>query len=452
MDCCAPQSSNVSCNVFVFKGCTDNLADVMFVLDGSGSIWGPDFRRQLTFVSDMVALFQVSETGTHVGVLTFGDHPMHQFALDRYSTVTDVQSAVKHIAQQMGGTNTADALRYVRQTSFTGRRHRVGAIKIAVVITDGQSDNPVSTAQEANRTKEDGVTVFAIGVGAGADRTELYSIASEPSDQHVFMVENYAALGSVKQRLMSRTCLGNRLQEEPLALGALQAPTVAVTQQMTISTTTKTLIEAMPQPLKAIDCESMKPADIMFSLPSSIDDQETREGLRFIESMTKTLGLGDGRVRVGLAPRVCHSISGFSLDQGNRSDQVSRYIEQQSPSGRVEETAAMLRYLREVSFRSHDPARAKDTERIALVIVDRRSARLTQASIREASSLQRRGIRVLVIAVGRRAMAFEEELKQMTGCNSCLLSAESYSGLNGLVEPLKRTFMSQLCTGTSQGQ
>lgn len=425
----------------------------MFVLDGSGSIWGPDFRRQLKFVSDMVALFQVSESGTHVGVLTFGDHPAPQFALDRYSTVTEVQRAVKRIAQQKGGTNTADAFRYVRQTSFTGRRHRVGAIKIAVVITDGQSDNPVLTTQEATKVKEDGVTVFAIGVGAGADKTELYSIASYPSDQHVFMVENYAALGSIKQRLMSRACLRNSFDQGSLTPEALHAPTEASTEDMneSLSTTAKTNI-ATTQSIKAIDCEAIKSADIMFTIPSSIDDQETREGLRFLESMTKTLGVGDGRIRVGLAPRVCHSISGFSLDQGSRADKVARYIEHQSPSGRIEETSAMLRYLRDIGFSSHDAAHGKETEKIAVVFVDRRSARLTQASVREANRLQQKGIRVVVIVVGRRAMASEEELSQMTGCDSCLLSVESYSGLNALVETLKRTIMTQLCTRNSQEQ
>ena len=57
----------------------------MFALDSSGSIWAPDFKRQLNFVKDLVGAFQVSPRMTRIGVLTFGDEPKKQFLLDRYN-------------------------------------------------------------------------------------------------------------------------------------------------------------------------------------------------------------------------------------------------------------------------------------------------------------------------------------------------------------------------------
>ena len=434
-------NSNDPCNVFFgFKGRVDKLADIIFVLDGSATILSSDFELQLKFVIDMVAMFQVSESGTHVGVVTFGDNAMSKFTLDRYVTVTAVQEAMQRIEQPNGGTNMAGAFSYVRHTSFTGRRHRAGASKIAVVITGGQSDDTFSTNREATWAKEDGITVFAIGVGSRVDKKELYSIASSASDQHVIMVENYQALAAIKRLLMSRVCL-----KKPCDEGS-----AAVTYKMATSTTTEANLAITRSVFKTAGCESMKSADIMFSLPSSIDDEDTREVLRYIESMTTSLSVGDGRIRVGLAPRFCNAISGFSLEQGVRRDRVSSYIKQQNPSGRIEETAAMLRYLGDVGFNSQDAGSVKETVRIALVILDRRSTRLTQASIKEANRLRQKGIRVVGIVVGTREMDLEEKLSKMVGCDSCLLSAESYSGLSALVEPLKRTIMAQLCSRNLQ--
>lgn len=51
--------------------CGNKPADVLFILDVSNSIWGPDFQRQLTFVKDVIGMFQIAENVTRVGVTTF---------------------------------------------------------------------------------------------------------------------------------------------------------------------------------------------------------------------------------------------------------------------------------------------------------------------------------------------------------------------------------------------
>lgn len=56
-------------------GCGNNPADIVFVLDESGSIWGPDFDRQISFVENVISIFDISEGNTNFGVLTFGDYP-----------------------------------------------------------------------------------------------------------------------------------------------------------------------------------------------------------------------------------------------------------------------------------------------------------------------------------------------------------------------------------------
>ena len=73
-------------------GCGGKPAEIVFALDSSGSIWAPDFKRQLNFVKDLVGAFQVSPQMTRIGVLTFGDEPKKQFYLDRYNNDEQVDT------------------------------------------------------------------------------------------------------------------------------------------------------------------------------------------------------------------------------------------------------------------------------------------------------------------------------------------------------------------------
>ena len=79
---------------------------------------------------------------------------------------------------------------------------------MAVVITDGKSDDRVMTQQQATRLHDAGVHVFAVGVGDEYVTDELNVIASAPSSDYVFTVNNYAALDRIKDLLAMKTCQG----------------------------------------------------------------------------------------------------------------------------------------------------------------------------------------------------------------------------------------------------
>ena len=74
------------------KGCGGKPADVVFALDSSSSIWGPDFDTQLRFIQDIVGVFDISPETTHVGLLTFGSVPENHFQLDKFLTEEDVST------------------------------------------------------------------------------------------------------------------------------------------------------------------------------------------------------------------------------------------------------------------------------------------------------------------------------------------------------------------------
>ena len=85
---------------------------------------------------------------------------------------------------------------------------RANAAKIAIVITDGKSQSPSATAQEAQKLRDKGITVFSIGVGSGIQETELKAMATDPDNQHVFVVNNFDALDLIKASLQQKACEG----------------------------------------------------------------------------------------------------------------------------------------------------------------------------------------------------------------------------------------------------
>lgn len=162
----------------------------------------------LGFVKNMVNGMDISPTGTKVGVITYSDRTHLEFHLNAHSDKTSLEQAISGIRYISGGTNTADALKYARETSFQNvNGARSNAAKIAIVITDGKSTSSIATSAEAQRLRQQGVTVFSVGVGA-ANKQELDAMATDPDNSHVFVVNNFDALKQINGELAQKACEG----------------------------------------------------------------------------------------------------------------------------------------------------------------------------------------------------------------------------------------------------
>ena len=80
---------------------------------------------------------------------------------------------------------------------------------MAIVITDGKQTTtlPYTTLSVASRgIKNKGVTVYALGVGSGADRAELEQIAS--GSDYVFTSSSFSDLKNIAPKITKRFCAG----------------------------------------------------------------------------------------------------------------------------------------------------------------------------------------------------------------------------------------------------
>uniref|UniRef100_A0A8C9CB05 Integrin subunit alpha D n=1 Tax=Phocoena sinus TaxID=42100 RepID=A0A8C9CB05_PHOSS len=155
-------------------------SNIVFLIDGSGSIDRNDFKRMKNFVRAVMDQFK----GTHTLFLLmqYSNLLKTHFTFSQFQTSRSPQSLVDPIVQ-LGGL-TVHMQKLPRKELFHSKN---GARK---------------TADRAR------IVRYAVGVGDAlqdpAARTELNIIGSVPLEDHVFKVDNFAALSNTQKQLQEK--------------------------------------------------------------------------------------------------------------------------------------------------------------------------------------------------------------------------------------------------------
>ncbi|XP_013997162.2 collagen alpha-1(XIV) chain isoform X3 [Salmo salar] len=185
--------------------CKAAKADLAFLVDGSWSIGDDNFLKIIRFLySTTGALDIIGPDGTQVAIVQFSDDARTEFKLNSYDDKERLLEAINRISYKGGNTKTGLAIRHVKDTIFTvGGGIRRGIPKVLVVLTDGRSQDDVNKVSK--EMQMEGYIVFAIGF-ADADYGELVSIASKPSERHVFFVDDLDAFKKIEEKLVTFVC------------------------------------------------------------------------------------------------------------------------------------------------------------------------------------------------------------------------------------------------------
>ncbi|XP_062424459.1 collagen alpha-6(VI) chain-like [Rhea pennata] len=183
--------------------CSNQVADLVFLIDGSESISKNNFSIMKTFMKEIVDGFVISKDKVHVGVVQYSQDPQKEFSLNDFYTNAIIKEQIDSIEQLQSSTFTGKGLRFVRSLfePANGGRNSQGVSQSLVVITDGYSDDNVEDAALALRTI--GIHVFAVGIGI-INNFELLRIAGDA--RRVFTVENFDALRTIKRNIVDEVC------------------------------------------------------------------------------------------------------------------------------------------------------------------------------------------------------------------------------------------------------
>ncbi|XP_078021207.1 uncharacterized protein col7a1l isoform X2 [Epinephelus lanceolatus] len=181
-------------------------ADIVFLVDESWSVGQTSFSSVKDFISTIVSSFKdsvVGPEGVRFGVTVFGDIARMRIALTDYSSLEEVLRAIRDLPYEGGSRRIGDALQFLVDPVFSPVISRDHAPKIAVMITNGRSDDQVDAAARA--VADNGISLFAVGLW-GADDSELRRIVSEPHEEHLLLGTDYSHLETILPKLSRRVC------------------------------------------------------------------------------------------------------------------------------------------------------------------------------------------------------------------------------------------------------
>ncbi|CAG5134012.1 unnamed protein product, partial [Candidula unifasciata] len=342
-------------------------ADILFVLDSSGSVLRENFQKQLQFAATFVNRFIVGQA--RFSVIRFDSSASILFGFNRYTDSTSLKNAILSISYPGGATDTAAALQLARQAAFaTSNGARPGVPKIVIVCTDGQSNDPNATAIEAANLKNSNVLVLSIGIGVSVNKEELETIATFPAD--VFVVIDYNQLLSIVYDYSEMIC----------------------------------------DEVKLFRCNSQ--ADIYFLLDASsnVGEDAYKKELEYVGNFSKNFDLTN--IYIGAA-----TFGGFSVQKvfniGQFKDQFR--LEQDLATalylGGITETDNALRFVS--AQRVYDAASGgrPNAKKILIILTDGHSVTAPQAA-KTAAQLRASGLNIIAVGVSKPNIT---ELKTLGG-------------------------------------
>lgn len=179
---------------FIPTGCVSDPADVVFLLDRSGSVGSSAFQTELQFIAEFAKHYVIGPRNVQIGIVTFSGSPTKEFDLKSFHDINELEKKVMRIKYRYDGTHTSTALRFVRENSFSAAAgDRPNVPNFLIVITDGKSRpakfNPKVEAAKLHATN---IEVFAIGVGFNIAIDELNVIGTD--EHHVLTVNDHHTL------------------------------------------------------------------------------------------------------------------------------------------------------------------------------------------------------------------------------------------------------------------
>lgn len=186
-----------------------NPADIMFLMDGSNSIDNQEWTQEKDFVARMINAFDITPATINVGFSVYSS-TVDTIGLYPFRPKIVLSAWVKSLAHPTGiATNTAQGIASVRDVFRQQPASRRNAPKILIVITDGSSENPAETINQARMAKDEGIRIMAVGIGNNVFKEELQQIAT--NERKFYTAPNFAALRGIESDIRNMVCRGKHV-------------------------------------------------------------------------------------------------------------------------------------------------------------------------------------------------------------------------------------------------
>ncbi|KAK3552012.1 hypothetical protein QTP70_031601, partial [Hemibagrus guttatus] len=394
-DALKPLKNEILTDICSDEACKNMLADVIFLVDGSGSIDPEDFSKMKKFMNTIIYKSVIGKDSLQVGVVQFSSHSNAEFALNQFHDKFEMQQAINDMQQLGGGTMTGDALHFVSKYFDPPEGGRPSTPQILIVITDGESQDAVAHPAQALRNK--GITIYSIGV-LNANSTQLREISG--TQENVYLERDFDSLNFLDKDLLLKICIS------------------------------------------ADECQKSQVADVIFLVDdsSSISHDSFMSMKFFMNSVVNSTQVGKDRVHFCTILYSDEAEAKFSLNQYYSKREVRDAINNLMHKGGNTFTAKALIYSL-IYFREANGGRgAKGVPQMLFVITDGEATDNEHLTI-AANMLQNSGVNVYGIGV---ADAKTTELEIITKDKNKIFKVDDFEALKNL----QKNISSVICNNT----
>jgi len=372
------------------------VADVVFLIDGSGSYTSTNFQKQLDFIRSSVNSMNLNAGGNRVGAITFATTARVNFHLDDYKTKQQYLDALS-MYYPTGSTNLAAGLSNALTEFNTKARSNVA--KVLVVLTDGPADNIVDAATQARLLRLAGVSILVVAVGPQASFDQLASIVTNPLSLNVFNVSSYGTFNSALNPLQAALCNDiNECDSNPCRNGAQCKDFINSYQCI------------CPAGFSGVNCERActGKVDIAFVLDASgsIRNERFPFVIDFVNSLIGELQVSAVDTQVAAVSYSDNFAPQFLLNTYKTKQDVQLAFKRIPFIGGRTNTAAGLRYACQTIFNAANGDRA-DAPNYLFILSDGNSNVNMEDTIPAAVACRNLGITLIPFAVGTDVNTFE---------------------------------------------
>ncbi|XP_020842911.2 collagen alpha-4(VI) chain-like [Phascolarctos cinereus] len=372
-----------------------SVADIVFLVEASGGIGLENFQQVIQFLGKVIRTLNIGPNNVRVGLVLYSDEPRLEFGLDMFLSQLEILSHLNKLPFIGGKTKTGAALDFLRNIVFTqerGSRSGQGIQQLAVVITEGYSQDEVD--RPASLLRRAGVMLFAVGTQKASGSNDLDRIASYPARKHAIYLESFLQLSVVKDRVKKRFC------------------TEIVQKTFSVPVMTRALKEG---------CINTEKADIYFLIDGSgsIVPEDFEEMKTFMNQLISMFHVGADKVRFGVVQYSDYSQTEFDISQYTSVAQLMRAIAsiQQMEGGT--HTGDALRFMKHLfSNITRDKVL-----RFLIVITDGKS----QDSVAQAAE-ELRQENITIYAIGVKS-AITKELVEISGSGNRMFFVNDFDSL-----------------------
>ncbi|XP_019637817.1 PREDICTED: sushi, von Willebrand factor type A, EGF and pentraxin domain-containing protein 1-like [Branchiostoma belcheri] len=181
----------------------DSRADIVFLLDSSGSVGEHNFQTEITFVENFLSQLTISPHASRVAVVSFDDVARtHIDYIRSPKNKCSFLRELKTVKYTGGSTNADDAFRLAQEllrprSAFT---HEAPVKQVVVYLTDGKPDNDKNPVGRANNLKSVyNAEIYSIGVGDSPNKQQLHECATDAS--HVYLSSDFVDAKDLTKRI-----------------------------------------------------------------------------------------------------------------------------------------------------------------------------------------------------------------------------------------------------------